>query len=80
MSHRYPRRILLTVTGMTPQIVTETLYALIHPQPPAAAFVPTEIHLITTSSEARSAPKPRCCMPMAASSMRCSRSEKGSST
>lgn len=43
--HAYPRRILLAVTGLSPQIVTETLYALAHREP---AFVPTEIRLVTT--------------------------------
>ncbi len=42
----YPRRILLAVTGLSPQVVTETLYALIQIRRPP--FVPTEIHLITT--------------------------------
>lgn len=42
----FPRRILLAVTGLSPQIVTETLYALAVARSPA--FVPTEIHLITT--------------------------------
>jgi CRISPR-associated protein (TIGR02584 family) len=42
----YPRRILLAVTGLSPQIVTETLYALaVERQPP---WVPTEIRIITT--------------------------------
>ena len=41
----FPRRILLAVTGMSPQVVTETLYALVHEQ----NFVPTEIRLITTA-------------------------------
>jgi len=51
--HRYPRRILLAVTGLTPQVVTETLYALaIHRQP---AFIPTEIHLLTTHEGAEAA-------------------------
>ncbi|MFN3593290.1 MAG: CRISPR-associated ring nuclease Csm6 [Thiobacillaceae bacterium] len=45
----YPRRILLAVTGLTPQVVTETLYALIHAEP---AFVPTEVRLITTGEGA----------------------------
>jgi len=49
----YPRRILVAVTGLSPQIVTETLYALAvassHP------FVPTEIHLITTRGGAEKA-------------------------
>ena len=43
----YPRRILLAVTGLSPQIVTETLYALaITNEPP---WVPTEIRVITTA-------------------------------
>ncbi len=42
----FPRRILLGVTGLTPQVTTESLYALcITREPP---FVPTEIHLVTT--------------------------------
>jgi CRISPR-associated protein (TIGR02584 family) len=41
----YPRRILLIVTGMSPQVVTETLYALAVQADP---FIPTEIHLLTT--------------------------------
>ncbi len=52
----YPRRILLAVTGLPPQIVTETLYALaVAPAPGARAFVPSEIHLITTRSGAEKA-------------------------
>lgn len=44
---QYPRRILLAVTGLSPQIVTETLWALaVKHRPP---FVPTEIHVITTN-------------------------------
>jgi CRISPR-associated protein (TIGR02584 family) len=48
--HDHPRRILLAVTRLSPQIVTETLYALAHAEPP---FVPTEVHLVTTSDGAR---------------------------
>lgn len=48
----YPRRILLAVTGLFPQIVTETLYALAV-QSKQGTFVPTEIHLLTTSEGAR---------------------------
>ena len=51
--HEYERRILLVVIGMTPQIVTETLYKLAVQQQPA--FVPTEVHLITTKEGAHSA-------------------------
>lgn len=40
---KYERRILVAVTGLSPQIVTETLYALYKQD-----FIPTEIHLITT--------------------------------
>ncbi|MCX8017981.1 MAG: hypothetical protein N2690_08815 [Rhodocyclaceae bacterium] len=46
----YPRRILLCVTGLSPQIVTETLYALAHAKAP---FIPTEVHLVTTFEGAR---------------------------
>jgi CRISPR-associated protein (TIGR02584 family) len=51
----YPHRILLAVTGLSPQIVTETLYALAVPSraSAAAAFIPTEIHLLTTVEGAR---------------------------
>lgn len=48
----YPRRILLAVTGLTPQVVTETLYALIHQEP---AFIPTEVRLITSREGAERA-------------------------
>ena len=41
----YPRRILVVVTGKSPQVVTETTYALAVREP---AWVPTEIRLITT--------------------------------
>lgn len=42
----FPRRLLLAVVGLTPQVVTETLYALVMRQPP---FLPTDLHLITTA-------------------------------
>lgn len=45
--HCFPRRILLAVTGLSPQVVTETVYALaVDRQQP---FVPTEICLISTA-------------------------------
>lgn len=51
--HEYPRRVLLAVCGLSPQIVTETIYALAadadHP------FIPTEVHLVTTAEGARRA-------------------------
>ena len=49
----YTRRILLCVTGLSPQIVTETLYALAVREAPA--FIPTEIHLVTTRQGAEHA-------------------------
>ena len=51
--HTFQRRILLLVTGRTPQVVTETLYALCVSREPA--FMPTEVHLITTSEGAQDA-------------------------
>ncbi len=52
MPTSYPRRILLAVTGLSPQIVTETLYALVM-QTQQNSFMPTEVHLLTTSEGAR---------------------------
>jgi CRISPR-associated protein (TIGR02584 family) len=49
----FPRRILLAVTGLTPQVVTETLYALAVRREPA--FVPTEVVLLTTAEGAERA-------------------------
>ncbi len=49
----YPRRILLVATGLTPQVVTETLYGLaVAEEPP---WVPTEVHLLTTAEGAERA-------------------------
>lgn len=49
----YPRRVLLAVTGLSPQVVTETLFALAVQRQPA--FVPSEVHLITTAEGAQRA-------------------------
>lgn len=49
----FPRRVLLAVSGLTPQVVTETLYALAADED--APFVPTEVHLITSAEGARRA-------------------------
>lgn len=49
----FSRRVLLAVSGLSPQIVTETVYALA--THPTAPFVPTEIHLITTREGAQRA-------------------------
>lgn len=47
--HAFPRRILLAVIGLTPQVLTETLYALaVRPARGDAPFVPTEIRVVTT--------------------------------
>jgi CRISPR-associated protein (TIGR02584 family) len=46
------RRILLTITGLSPQVVTESLYALaVRRDPP---WVPDELHVITTATGAES--------------------------
>lgn len=47
------RGVLLVVSGLNPQVVTETVYALAVKRSPA--FVPTEIHLITTAAGANAA-------------------------
>jgi len=50
------RRILLCATGMSPQVVTETLYALaVNPRSGKAPWIPTEVHIITTSHGAEQA-------------------------
>lgn len=50
----YPRRILLCVTGLSPQVVTETLYALAVGDA-SPRWIPTEIRLITTAKGAEHA-------------------------
>ncbi len=51
--HACARRVLFLVTGLSPQVVTETLHALcIGRQQP---FIPTEIHLLTTTAGAERA-------------------------
>jgi CRISPR-associated protein (TIGR02584 family) len=45
----HPVRILLAVTGLSPQVVTETVYALSQADHP---FIPTEIHVLTTEKGA----------------------------
>jgi len=47
------RKILLAVTGLTPQVVTETLYALACRE--ESPWIPDEIHLITTVTGAENA-------------------------
>ncbi|MEH6626607.1 MAG: CRISPR-associated ring nuclease Csm6 [Motiliproteus sp.] len=50
----YSRRVLLSVVGTSPQVVSETLYGLMSDDTP---FIPTEIILVTTSSGAAAAKK-----------------------
>ncbi len=50
---QFDRRILLMLCGLTPQVVTETIYALSVTQSPA--FIPTEIKVITTEKGAEKA-------------------------
>jgi CRISPR-associated protein (TIGR02584 family) len=46
----YPRRILCCVTGLSPQVVTETIYALAHPSgSDVQPWHPTELHIVTTT-------------------------------
>jgi CRISPR-associated protein (TIGR02584 family) len=53
LHHPKRRRILLAATGLSPQVLTETLYALcIDSQP---AWIPDEIHLITSREGAERA-------------------------
>src|SRR5699024_11716220 len=46
------RRVLVCVTGLTPQVVTETVYALTQRETP---WVPDEVHVLTTFSGAKRA-------------------------
>jgi len=48
---QYKRRILFVVTGLSPAVVTETLYALAIARDPA--FIPTEVHVLSTGYGAR---------------------------
>jgi CRISPR-associated protein (TIGR02584 family) len=43
-----PRRILLSATGLSPQVVTETLFSLATPAT-GEPFVPDEVHVVTTT-------------------------------
>ena len=51
----FSKRILLVVTGVSPQVATETLYALRVPKNNDPLFIPTEMHLITTQKGAEDA-------------------------
>ncbi len=50
------RRVLLCAIGMSPQIVTETLYALaVKPGEGCTPWIPTEVHIVTTARGADNA-------------------------
>ena len=49
----YKRRVLLAVSGLSPQIVTETVFALAVAAAEEERFVPTEIQVVTTTTGAR---------------------------
>lgn len=51
--HQFAKRVLMTICGLTPQIVTETIFALATQQKPA--FIPTEVKLVTTLDGAKRA-------------------------
>jgi CRISPR-associated protein (TIGR02584 family) len=50
---QFPRRILLAACGLTPQVVTETIYALAVARP--TPVVPSEVHLLATRESAQRA-------------------------
>ncbi len=50
MPHTFPKRIFLGLCGLSPQVVTEALYALMVQQ--EVPFVPTHVHLVTTKEGA----------------------------
>lgn len=51
----YSKRVLVCVTGMSPQIVTETVFALTQMGVAGEPFVPTAVHLISTQRGAENA-------------------------
>lgn len=51
LPHEYPRRLLVCVAGIVPQIITETLYALAVVRDPP--FLPTALRLLTTAAGQR---------------------------
>ena len=50
MKNHNPKKILLSILGMSPQILTETVYALSQAKP---AFIPDEIYVLTTQLGAK---------------------------
>ncbi len=57
-----PQTILLAVSGMSPAILTETIWALAHPPPGQKAVIPDEVVILTTSRGADDL-KRDLCMP-----------------
>ncbi|MFM2406813.1 MAG: hypothetical protein RL223_4693 [Pseudomonadota bacterium] len=49
----WPRRVLFCVCGLSPQVVTETVYALAVAGDGSDRFVPTEVHVLTTTAGAQ---------------------------
>jgi hypothetical protein len=50
--NQYNRRVLLAVSGLSPQVVTETVYGLAVSASEADRFIPTEIEVVTTTTGA----------------------------
>lgn len=48
--HEYPKRVLLITIGKSPQVITETVYALAVQKPQDTRFIPTQIYAITTTA------------------------------
>lgn len=49
----HARRVLFTVCGLSPQVITESVYALAVAAAPAERFAPTEVHVLTTTEGAQ---------------------------
>jgi CRISPR-associated protein (TIGR02584 family) len=49
---QYRRRVLFAVSGLSPQIITETVYALAVAAGPDTRFIPTEVQVLTTTEGA----------------------------
>ena len=50
--NQYSRRVLLAVSGLSPQVLTETVYGLAVSASEADRFIPTEIEVVTTTTGA----------------------------
>ena len=48
LADAWSRRVLFCVCGLSPQVVTESVYALACAVPARERFVPTEVHILTT--------------------------------